>query len=359
MGPLSSLRIVEFDAIGPVPLCATLLADMGADIVRIARAGGQSAYEDAGERILHRGRSELLLDLKDPADLETALDLVASADALIEGFRPGVMERLGLGPDICLARNPRLVYGRMTGWGQTGPLAKRAGHDINYIALSGALGCFGETGRVPTPPLNLVADYGGGAMFLVQGVLAALIEAKTSGCGQVVDVAMTDGVAMLMSLFLALRQGGGWNEQREANLLDGGAPFYRCYTCADGQYVAVGALEPQFFALLLSGLGLAADSFTQYDKARWPAMQAAFSERFAARSRDEWTAVFHDTDACVSPVLDLLEATRHPQNAERAAHQELDGFLHPAPAPRFSRTPSKIRKNTAMTKDSAIARWHT
>ncbi|MHC0054627.1 CaiB/BaiF CoA transferase family protein [Actibacterium sp. D379-3] len=356
-GPLSGIRIVEMDAIGPVPLSATLLADMGTDILRLARTGGQGAYEDVGATILHRGRDTVALNLKDPADRASALELIVGADALIEGFRPGVMERLGLGPEICLGRRPSLVYGRMTGWGQTGPLAPRAGHDINYIALSGALGMMGEPGRPPVPPLNLVGDYGGGAMFLAMGVLAGVIEAQRTGRGQVVDAAMTDGVAMLLSLFLALRQGSGWTADRGANLLDGGMPFYRCYDCADGSHVAVGAIEPQFYKALLDGLGLNPADFPQWDKSAWAGTRATFAERFRSRSRDDWAALFAETDACVSPVLDLLEAAEHPHNAARETFVRRDGFVHPSPAPRFSETPGAIRAGRTLAMPDALARW--
>lgn len=324
------------DAIGPVPFAAMLLAGMGADIVRIARPGGQAAYDDLGEVIIHRDRSTLPLDLKAPRDRAAVLELIGAADALLEGFRPGVMERLNLGPDVCLAANPRLVYARMTGWGQTGPLAQRAGHDINYIALSGALAAIGEEGHPPPIPLNLVGDYGGGAMFLVAGVLAAIVEAQRTRRGQVVDVAMIDGAISLMSMFLALRQNGRWNAARGSNFIDGGAPYYRCYTCSDGRFVAVGAIEPQFFRALLAGLGFASDAFDQNDRSSWHAMTQSFAERFATRSRDEWAAMFAETDACVSPVLDMLEATRHPHNVARRAHVERDGILQPGAAPRFA-----------------------
>lgn len=357
MGPLEGIRVVEFDAIGPVPLCAMLLADMGADIVRIARAGGQVAYEDLGEAILHRGRCGVELDLKQAGDREAALALVDKADIVMEGFRPGVMERLGLGPDICLERNPALVYGRMTGWGQSGPLSPRAGHDINYLAISGALSAIGEKGGIPVPPLNLVADYGAGAMFLITGVLAALTSARRTGRGQVVDVAMTDGVPVLMSLFHALRQSGHWREERGSNLLDGGAPFYRCYACGDGGHVAVGALEPQFFSQLLAGLGLEPARFPQNDRANWPAMTAAFERVFVTRSRDEWAEIFAATDACVSPVLTMAEATAHGHNVARSTFIPHQGMSHPAPAPRFAGTPSEIRDQGSATADEALARW--
>ncbi|WP_368856658.1 CaiB/BaiF CoA transferase family protein [Chelativorans sp. ZYF759] len=351
------MRIIEFDAIGPVPLCAMLLADMGADILRIVRAGGQAAYEDAGEAILHRGRVSVELNLKDAGDREAALRLVEKADILIEGFRPAVMERLGLGPDVCLARAPALVYGRMTGWGQSGELAQRAGHDINYIAIAGALGAIGEKNRTPVLPLNLVGDYGGGAMFLAMGVLAALTEARQSGKGQVVDVAMTEGVALLMSMFHALRQTGAWSEERQSNLLDGGTPYYRCYACADGRFVAVGALEPQFYAQLLDGLGLDSASFPQADRSRWDAMQTAFQQRFLTKTRDEWGAIFADRDACVSPVLTMAEAVEHPHNRSRASFVVREGFTHPAPAPRFSRTVTEIRNSATDTAAAVHARW--
>jgi len=356
MAPLSGIRIVEIDAIGPVPFAAMLLAGMGAAIVRIARPGGQAAFDDLGETIIHRGRSGITLDLKSTEGRESALKLIGEADALLEGFRPGVMERLGLGPEACLAVNPKLVFARMTGWGQTGLLAARAGHDINYIALSGALAAIGEEGRPPSPPLNLVGDYGGGAMFLVSGVLAAIIEAQRTGRGQVVDVAMVDGAISLMSMFLALRQNGHWSDRREDNLLDGGAPFYRCYACSDGRYVAVGAIEPPFFRALLDGLGFAPDAFRQHDRTQWPAMTAAFAERLATRSRDEWAAHFGDTDACVTPVLDMLEAARHPHNVARAAHIELDGILHPTPAPRFADMPT-LHPARVETVEQVLARW--
>lgn len=359
MGPLADVRVVELDAIGPVPLCAMLLADMGADIVRIARAGGNKAYDDIGEAILHRGRTSVALDLKDAAEREAALALIAGADILIEGFRPGVMERLGLGPDACHERAPALVYGRMTGWGQHGDLAPRAGHDINYIAITGALAAIGAKEGPPIPPLNLVGDYGGGAMFLAMGVLAALTEARRSGQGQVVDAAMTDGVPVLMSLFLALGQNGGWQDERESNLLDGGAPYYRCYECADGGYVAVGALEPQFFAALVKGLGLETAAFRQADKSRWPAMKAAFAARFRTKSRDEWAALFAGRDACVTPVLTMAEAPSHPHNRSRDTFVERDGLIHPAPAPRFSRTASEIHGASVASAADVLERWRT
>jgi alpha-methylacyl-CoA racemase len=359
MGPLDGVRIVELDALGPVPLAATILADLGADIIRIVRAGGQAAYEDVGGAVLHRSRPYVELDLKSSEDRDTALQLIASADALLEGFRPGVMERLGLGPDLCAKRNARLVYCRMTGWGQTGPLAPRAGHDINYIALSGALGMIGDADRPPPPPLNLVGDYGGGAMFLALGALAGILSARQTGLGQVVDAAMVDGTAMLLSLFTALSQGYDWTTERADNLLDGGAPFYRTYSCSDGGHVAVGALEPQFFTALLAGLGIPADSVTQYDRASWPALRQRLADVFLTRARDEWAAVFEGTDACVTPVLTLPEAFDNLHHRARKTYDEIAGLRQPAPAPRFSATPGRIGASESLDPAQALARWRT
>ncbi len=359
MGPLAGLKIVEFDGLGPVPLCAMILADLGAEVVRVARPpSGAVAFDDVGGVVLHRGRPMVELDLKSADDLKQVRALISSADALIEGFRPGVMERLGLGPDVCLGLKPALVYGRMTGWGQTGPLAPRAGHDINYVALSGALHGIGDPDRPPPPPLNLIGDYGAGAMMLAVGVLAALRNAAASGQGQVVDAAMTDGAAVLMSLFYAFRATGAWNDARSANMLDGGAPYYRCYACADGRFVAVGALEPAFFARLIAGLGMAPDAFVQNDQAGWPAMRERFTVAFATEPRDHWTGVFEGVDACVTPVLDMGEAPLHAHNAARSAFFEHDGALQPSPAPRFSRTPAEVRPTTAAkTVEAVLASW--
>jgi len=358
-GPLEGIRIVEIDGIGPVPLACTILADMGADIVRVARPSHPgAAWDDVGGSVVHRSRAFAYADLKSDKDRDALLTLIAGADALIEGYRPGVMERLGLGPDVCFARNPRLVYTRMTGWGQSGPLAPRAGHDINYIAIAGALHGIGRAGEPPTVPLNLVGDYGGGAMFAIAGLLAALLSARTTGQGQVVDAAMTDGVASLMSLFHAFLASGLWHDRPEANLLDGGAPFYRCYTCADGKHVAVGALEPQFFARLLEGLGIDRGRYPQQnDPACWPAMAAEFAALFAARPRDAWTAVFEGVDACVSPVLSLGEAVHHPHNQARGTYIARAGHLQPAPAPRFSGTQGEAREAAVTTLEAAAARW--
>lgn len=359
-GPLAGVRIVEFDAIGPVPLAAMLLADLGCEIVRITRApnSGQT-WGETGGAVLNRNRHHVHLDLKSPADRDQALALIETADGLIEGFRPGVMERLGLGPDDCFARNPRLVFARMTGWGQTGPLAQRAGHDINYIAITGALHAMGSPDRPPAPPLNLVGDYGGGAMFAIVGLLSAIISAGKTGVGQVVDVAMTDGTAALSSFFHAFRANGLWSDERGANLLDGSKPFYRCYACADGGHVAVGALEPQFFAKLVEGLGLGPDRFVQYDPAGWAEMEAVFAEIFLTRSRDDWDAIFRDTDACVSPVLSFGEAADHPHNRDRATLVDQGGVIQPAPAPRFSQSPTGIDEGRRglISVDEALALW--
>jgi alpha-methylacyl-CoA racemase len=351
MGPLAGVKIVEMAGVGPAPFAGMLLADMGADVVRIDRkppTDGDAFDALASGAGLDRGRRSIALDLKRPEAIAAALELVAGADALIEGFRPGVMERLGLGPDVCLARNPRLVYGRVTGWGQAGPLAAAVGHDIDYIALTGALHAIGAK-EAPAPPLNLLGDFGGGAMFLAFGVVCALLEARGSGRGQVVDAAMTDGVGLLMAMTYKLKAKGLWRNERQANALDGGAPFYGVYRCADGKWVAVGALEPQFFAAFVDRLGLEAGAFAdRWNRRAWPAMRARLEEAFAARTRDEWTALFADSDACVAPVLDLDEAPRHPHNLARRAFVEVDGAPQPAPAPRFSRTPPEIARAPAQ-----------
>jgi alpha-methylacyl-CoA racemase len=341
MGPLAGLKVVEMAGLGPAPFAGLMLADMGADVLRIDRktkAGGDSFERVKAPNFVDRGRRCVALDLKDPEAAALALDLVCGADAVIEGFRPGVMERLGLGPDVCLARSPRLVYGRVTGWGQSGPLSATAGHDINYVALTGVLHAIGGAGQ-PVPPLNLIGDFAGGAMMLAFGVVCALLEAKASGRGQVVDAAMTDGVATLAAMIYSFRAQGMWRDRREANLLDGGAPFYRTYACADGKFVAVGALEPQFFAALLEGLGIAAEELPdRWARENWPAIAARFAAAFRSRSRDEWADAFAATDACVTPALSLDEAPKHPHNVARAAFRGLE----PAAAPRFSRTPGEI-----------------
>lgn len=342
-GPLKGVRIVEFSGIGPGPMCGMLLSDMGADVAVIDRLEPSDLGVPRAPEydVSRRGRRSVALDLKHPEGAAVALDLVRGADALIEGFRPGAMERLGLGPDACLKANPKLVYGRITGWGQDGPLAHSAGHDLNYIALSGALAAIGRKGEAPTIPLNLIGDFGGGGMLLAYGIMAALFEANRSGRGQVVDAAMTDGSATLMGAFYGLLAQGRWRNARESNMLDGACPYYDTYECADGKYVAVGALEPQFFALLLQGLGLDAERFAdRTDPARWPAIKAEFAAIFRQHPRDHWAKVFEGTDACVAPVLDLEEAPRHPHNAARGTFLARGGAMQPAPSPRFSRTPA-------------------
>lgn len=345
-GPLHDLKIIEFAGIGPGPFAAMLFADMGATVVRIERKGATrrplSPLHLGPFDVVSRGRLSVALDIKRPAGRNAALRLIEQADALIEGFRPGVMERLGLGPEICLARNPKLVYGRMTGWGQTGPLAHAAGHDINYIALSGALHAIG-TAEQPLPPLNLVGDFGGGAMMLAWGMMAALWEARRSGQGQVVDAAMTDGAAYLMTMIYGVKVAGLWNNQRQANLLDGGAFFYTTYECSDGKFVAVGPIEPHFYALFLEKIGVDDPELAdQFDLSAWPQQRAKLAAIFRTRTRDEWCALLEGTDACVAPVLDLDEAPLHPHNQARETFIEVDGVVQPAPAPRLSRTPARV-----------------
>ena len=359
MKPLSGLRILEFDGLGPVTFAGMVLADLGAEVLRLTRgaSAGAPAFTEVGGAVLHRARPAVEADLKDTADLERVRGLVASADALIEGFRPGVMERLGLGPDDCAAINARLVYGRITGWGQTGPMARQVGHDLNYIALSGALSMMGEPDRPPRPPLNVVGDYGGGAMLLAVGVLAALLEARTTGRGRVVDAAMTDGSALLTSLFHALSARGLWSEGRGSNLLDGGAPFYRCYACRDGRFVAVGALEPQFYAALLDGLGIPAAEAPQFDTTGWEGLHARLAAVFATRDRDDWARHFADRDACVTPVLTMAEAPAHPHNAARGTFVE-QGLVQPATAPRFDgERPAVTPQPPSLSLEDALARW--
>ena len=362
-GPLHGVRVVEFAALGPAPMAAMLLADLGAEVVRIERktAAGRPVAElfDPQRDILNRSRHTLALDLKNPQDIDAALAVIARADVLIEGFRPGVMERLGLGPEVCLARQPALVYGRMTGWGQHGALAPAVGHDINYLALSGALHSIGGAGQ-PMPPLNLVADCGGGAMLLALGVLAARLHASQTGRGQVVDAAMTDGSALLMSMIYTLHAMGEWRGQREANLLDGGAHFYGTYCCADGKWLAVGAIEPQFYAALLKALGIDDPAFqAQWDRAHWPALRAKLAQVFAQKPRDAWCALLEGSDACVSPVLDLDEAPRHVHNQSRQTFIELNGVTQPAPAPRFSHTPPPTPRPPGVGDEvgEVLARW--
>ena len=340
-GPLNGLKVVELAGIGPVPHAAMMLADLGADVARVERPrGGLDVTEGRPDHLL-RGRRSVSADLLTPEGREVVLRLVGKADVLLEGFRPGVVERLGVGPADCHAVNPGLVYGRMTGWGQTGPLAQRAGHDINYISLTGVLHAIGRVGERPVPPLNLAADFGGGSMFLVTGVLAALWESRRCGAGQVVDASMVDGSAVLTQMIWAWRGAGVWSDERGTNLLDSGAPFYDTYTCADGRWVAVGAIEPQFYHALVQGLGLdPAELPDQLDRSGWPILRARLAGAFVGRARDEWAAVFADTDACVTPVLSFDEVRHHPHIAARQTMLEIDGVVQPAPAPRFSRTPA-------------------
>jgi len=339
---LHGIKVVEFAALGPAPMGAMLLADLGATVLRIERksAAGRPTADlfDPRIDILNRNRQVIALDLKNPEGIAAALQLIAGADALIEGFRPGVMERLGLAPEVCCARNPRLVYGRMTGWGQTGTLCQTAGHDINYLSLSGALHAIGEKDGKPVVPLNLVAD-GGGAMLLALGIMAALLEARVSGQGQVVDAAMTDGCATLMTMMYTLKAMGQWTQDRGSNLLDGGAHFYDTYRCRDGKYIAIGPIEPQFYALFLEKAGISDPEFkSQWDRAHWPSLKEKLATILMAKTRDEWCALMEGTDACVAPVLDMDEAPQHPHNLSRNTFIEIDGVMQPAPAPRFSRT---------------------
>jgi alpha-methylacyl-CoA racemase len=346
-GPLSGYRIIELAGIGPGPFAAMMLADMGAEVVRVERAAAVRGPAPATPHfdVLLRGRRNIAIDLKQPDGVAALLDLVASADGLIEGFRPKVMERLGIGPDVCLERNPKLVFGRMTGWGQSGPLAEVAGHDINYISLAGALAHFGRAGQAPVPPLNMVGDFGGGGMLLAFGVVCALLEAQRSGHGQVVDAAMVDGSAVLMTMFWAFRSAGLHDEDhRGTNLLDTGAHFYDVYQCADGEYISIGSIEPQFYAELLRLTGLDSDPefAKQMDKSAWPHLRARLTDVFMLKSRDEWCSLMEGTDVCFAPVLKMSDAARHPHNVERGTFVEVAGTLQPAPAPRFSRTAGEI-----------------
>lgn len=357
-GPLAGVKIVEFAGIGPGPFCGMLLSDMGADVVRIDRkgGGGGSKFEVGA-----RGRRSVAMDLKNPEAVEACLKLIEEADMLQEGFRPGVMERLGLGPDVCLNRNPKLVYGRMTGWGQYGPLAQAAGHDINYISLTGALHAIGRPGEKPVPPLNLVGDFGGGALYLALGMVSALTSARTTGKGQVVDCAMTDGSASLMSMFFGFTASGMWQPEKGTNMLDGGAHFYDTYETSDGKYISIGSIEPQFYALLREKAGLAEDLWdAQMDRAKWPEMKEKIEAVFKTKSRDEWCAIMEGTDICFAPVLELDEAMDHPHNKERQTIVEIDGVKQPNVAPRFSGTPSEIQgppPGVGAHNDEALADW--
>ena len=343
MGPLNGYRIVEMAGLGPAPFCAMLLSDMGADVVRIDREGGSNPL-DLKIDVLNRGRRSVALNLKTPEGIATAFALIARADAVIEGYRPGVMERLGLGPEECLAKNPRLVYGRMTGWGQEGPLAHAAGHDINYIALTGVLDAIGTDESV-TPPLNLIGDFGGGALYLAFGVVCALLEARASGKGQVVDAAMVDGAAHLMTMMYGLAQQGKWTDKRQDNLLDGGAHFYGAFECADGKWIAIGSIEPQFYRLLLDTLGIDPDTEdVSQSKENWQRMREQLRQIFLREPQSYWCALMEGTDICFAPVLSMTDAPEHPHNKHRGVFVEDFGITQPAPAPRFSRTPGRIRR---------------
>ncbi len=358
-GPLAGFKVVEMAGLGPAPFCGMLLADMGAQVLRITRPGPTAPLQDGRFDVFARGKQSIGVDLRGPAALAAVLDAIAKADALIEGFRPGVMERLGLGPDVCLARNPRLVYGRMTGWGQTGPLAHAAGHDINYIALAGALHAIGPAGQKPTVPLNYIGDFGGGGMLLGFGLVCALLEAKTSGHGQVVDAAMTDGTALLSTMMYGFKAQGQWSNRRGDNMLDGGAHFYDTYTCADGKHIAIGAIEPQFYALLLKLLRITDPAFqAQLNPAAWPDLKHRLSALFATRPREAWCALLEGTDTCFAPVLDWDEAPLHPHNVARGTFVQVDGVVQPAPAPRFSRTVAQLRESRGeASADEMLDSW--
>jgi len=356
-GPLSGLKIVEFAGIGPGPFCGMLLSDLGADVVRVDRKGsGRSSPAD----VTSRGRRSVALDLKSPDAIEAVLKLLESADGLIEGFRPGVMERLGLGPDVVLKRNPKLVFGRMTGWGQTGPYAKAAGHDMNYIAITGALHAIGTEDK-PIPPLNLVGDFGGGALYLAFGLMAGIISARETGKGQVIDCAMSDGAASLMAMFYGFKGAGAWKDERRSNLLDGGAHFYDTYQCADGKWISIGSIEPQFYALLLEKTGITDPEFAnQMDRSAWPSLKAKLGEVLKGKTQAEWCAIMDATDICFAPVLDLEEAPKHAHNVARETFVTLEGVVQPAPAPRFSVTPGAIQgppPKIGAHNEEALSQW--
>jgi alpha-methylacyl-CoA racemase len=361
MGPLKGLKVLEMAGLGPGPFCSMMLGDMGADVIRIDRPNPSPLEGDASSDINRRSRRSVTLNLKTDAGREAMLKLIGEADALIEGYRPGVMERLGLGPDVCLERNPKLVYGRMTGWGQDGPLAHSAGHDINYLAITGALHAIGTKDK-PVPPLNIAADFGGGGMMLLVGILAAIYEAQASGMGQVVDAGMSDCVPLLLGSVYTRMANGAWDDEREANMLDGGAYFYGTYECADGKWISLGSIEPQFHALLLEKLDLAGDPLfqRQLEKDSWPAAKAKLEEVFKTKTRDEWDAIMAGTDVCYGPVLSLKEAPDYPHNKARGAFIEINGHMQGAPAPRFSRTPQDFPSpppNPGQHNEEALADW--
>ena len=360
MGPLTGIRVVEMAGIGPGPFTAMMLSDLGAEVIRVDRL----SHKGIGHRanVLNRGRKSIAVDLKNPRGVETTLRLIEQADVVLEGFRPGVMERLGLGPEKCLSVNPRLIFGRMTGWGQTGPLSQAAGHDINYISIAGALGAMGYADRPPAPPLNLVGDFGGGAMYLLTGILAALVERTTSEQGQIIDAAMSDGTASLLSPFFGLMAMNMWTTDRFSNRLDGGAFYYGSYECSDGRYISIGSLEPQFYALLLEKAEITDPEFQeQLDEAAWPAKREKLTQLFKTRTRQQWCDIMEGTDVCFAPVLDLKEAPNHPHNIDRKTFVELDGVVQPAPAPRFSRTQGEIQGPAAMAGEhtrEVLSAWN-
>ena len=363
-GPLTGYKVIELAGIGPAPMCAMMLSDMGAEVVRVDRLAdaGLGIAMPKKYNFLGRGRKSIAIDLKNPDGIEALLKLIDGADAVLEGFRPGVMERLGMGPDVCMARNPKLVYARVTGWGQEGPLSKCAGHDLNYIALSGALHAIGRSNdEPPTPPLNLVGDFGGGTMFVLTGILAALLEVKSSGQGQVVDAGMVDGALSLMTSIYGMFEGGVQNDERAANILDSGSHFYNTYETKDGRYVSIGSIETKFYAELLEKTGIDPDSLApQMERESWPAMKEKFKELFLTKTRDEWCAIMDNTDICFAPVLTLEEAPDYPHNKERNAFIDVEGVKHPAPAPRFSRTPSSIKgpaPKTGSHTEEVLADW--
>lgn len=341
-GPLKGFTVLEMAGIGPAPFAAMMLADMGADVIRIDRL--TPGFLGGGGTIVERGRRTIALDIKKPGATDIVLRLMAQSDALIEGFRPGVMERLGLGPQLCLERNPRLVYARMTGWGQDGPLSQAAGHDLNYIAITGALNAMGYADRPPTPPLHVVGDLGGGGMMLAFGIVCALLEARSSGKGQVLDAAICEGASMLATTYYGQIANGKWINQRQSNMLDGGAHFYGCYSCADAKFVSIGSIEPQFYRVLLDLCGITDPEFEQqWERAQWPALREKLAAMFVTKTRDEWCALLEGTDACFAPVLDFEEASRHPHSVARKSFTETSGVVHPSPTPRFSRTPGAAR----------------
>ena len=363
MGPLHGIKVIEFEAIGPGPFCGMMLADMGADVIVIDRAG-QADLGLNRERwydVMMRGRRSVTLDMKSKDGAHAALELIGKADALIEGFRPGVMERLGVGPDVALAKNPKLVYGRMTGWGQDGPMAPRAGHDINYIALAGPLAGIGRAGENPVPPLNLVGDFGGGGMLLAFGIAAALVEAQRSGKGQVVDAAMCEGASLLSTMFHGMLAAKRWKQERGANHLDTGAPWYETYATKDGKHVSIGSIETRFYTELLERLGIAGEDLPkQHDRAGWPKLRDCYATAFLSKTRDEWCAVFEGSDACFAPVLNWTEAYAHPHNVARKSFVEVGGVTQPAPAPKFSRTPGAVQRKPPERGEggrAALADW--